>query len=122
MADSKSNYSNASTNYVTKKIHQSSNEMGRYARSKLREAKYNNDWKKHMVNINDVINKFAPNSVGKEDGVKFQFKGTKYIIKADMASGYLRIFDKTINKYVKLNGTPGSESETHFKIKKRSEM
>ena len=122
MADSKSNYSNASTNYVTKKIHQSSDDMGRYARSKTREAQFNEDWKKHMVNINDVIKKFAPNSVGKEKGVKFQFEGTRYIIKADMASGYLRIYDKTLKDYVKLDGTPGTLSETHFKIKKRSEM
>lgn len=122
MADSKSNYSNASTNYVTKKIHQSTTDMGRYARSKLREAQFNEDWKKHMVNINDVIKKFAPNSVGKEKGVKFQFEGAKYIIKADMASGYLRIYDKTLKNYVKLDGTPGLQSETHFKIKKRSEM
>ena len=122
MADSKSSYSNASTNYVTKTIQQSPTDMGRYARSKLREAQFNEDWKKHMVNINDVINQFAPNSVGKEKGVKFQFEGTKYIIKADMASGYLRIYDKTLKDYVKLDGTPGLPNETHFKIKKRSEM
>ncbi|MBR6475262.1 MAG: hypothetical protein IKS98_07405 [Lachnospiraceae bacterium] len=122
MADSKSSYSNASTNYVTKKIYQSSMDMGRYSRSKNREAQYNEDWKKHMVNINDVIKQFAPNSVGKQKGIKFQFEGTKYIIKADMASGYLRIYDKSLSDYVKLNGRPGSRSETHFKIKKRSEM
>ena len=122
MADSKSNYSNASTNYVTKKINQSTTDKGRYSRSKAREAQYNEDWKKHMANINDVINQFAPNSVGKEKGVKFQFEGAEYIIIADMASGYLRIFDKETQQYVKLDGTPGSLSETHFKIKKRSEM
>ena len=69
-----------------------------------------------------MINKFAPNSVGKEKGVKFIFEGTRYIIKADMASGYLRIYDKVLKDYVKLDGTPGLRSETHFKIKKRSEM
>ena len=122
MADSKSSYSKASTDYVTKKIYQSSTDNGRYLRSKAREALYNEDWKKHMANINDVINQFAPNSVGKEKGVKFQFEGARYIIKADMASGYLRIFDKKTKQYVKLDGTPGSLSETHFKIKKRSEM
>ena len=122
MADNKSDYSNASTNYVTNKIQQSADEMGRYSRSKAREAQFNEDWKKHMVNINDVINQFAPNSVGKEKGVKFHFEGTKYIIKADMASGYLRIYDKTLKDYVKLDGTLGLPNETHFKIKKRSEM
>lgn len=37
-------------------------------------------------------------------------------------SGYLRIYDKTLKDYVKLDGTPGLPNETHFKIKKRSEM
>lgn len=122
MADNKSSYSNASTNYVTKKIFQSSIDMGRYVRSKAREAQFNENWKQNMVNINDVINQFAPNSIGKVNGVKFQFEGPQYIIKADMVGGYLRIFDKLLRQYVKLDGTPGSLSETHFKIKKRSEM
>lgn len=41
---------------------------------------------------------------------------------ADMASGYLRIFDKNQKTYIKLDGTPGTDKETHFKIKKREEM
>lgn len=122
MADNKDSYSNASTDYVTKKIHESSSEMDRYNRSKERERKYNENWKKNKVNINDVIQKFAPDSVGEAHGIKFQFESTKYIIKADMASGYLRIYDKELCKYVKLDGTPGSLVETHFKILKRSEM
>ena len=39
-----------------------------------------------------------------------------------MAAGYLRIKNKNTNQYVKLDGKPGSNDETHFKIKKRSEM
>ena len=39
-----------------------------------------------------------------------------------MASGYLRIYDKTLKDYVKLDGTLGLPNETHFKIKKRSDM
>ena len=76
----------------------------------------------HMVDINDVVHQFAPNSVGQAHGVKYQFESDRYIIKADMASGYLRIYDKVLRQYVKLDGTPGSLEETHFKIKKRSEM
>ena len=41
---------------------------------------------------------------------------------ADMASGYLRIFDKNQKTYIKPDGTPGTDKETYFKIKKREEM
>lgn len=43
-------------------------------------------------------------------------------IDADMVAGYLRIYDKRTKKNVKLNGLPGSNKETHFKILKRREM
>ena len=75
-----------------------------------------------MVDINNIVQRFAPNSVGRAYGVKYQFESNRYIVKADMASGYLRIYDKLLEKYIKLDGTPGSLEETHFKIKKRSEM
>lgn len=122
MADDKDRYSNASLDYVTERIHDSDVEMERYNRSKARESVYNDNWKQHMVDINDVVHQFAPNSVGEALGVKYQFESERYIIKADMASGYLRIYDKVLRRYVKLDGTSGSLAETHFKIKKRSEM
>lgn len=122
MADNKSKYSDASTKYVTKTIRNSSKDMDRYERSKQREAKFNENWKQNMVNINEVIRDFAPDSIGREHGVKFEFEGDRYNIIADMASGYLRIYDKSLKQYVKLDGKPGSLEETHFKIKKRSEM
>ena len=50
------------------------------------------------------------------------FFGGNYNVIADMASGYLRIYDNNLKSYVKLDGTPGTDKETHFKIKKREEM
>jgi hypothetical protein len=122
MADSKTSYSNESNNYVTNSIHSSKIDMDRYNRSKVRENKYNENWKKNSVNINDIVNLFTPNAVGSIHGVKYQFEGNRYRIVADMASGYLRIFDKILGQYVRLDGSIGTTEETHFKIKKRSEM
>lgn len=50
------------------------------------------------------------------------FFGADYNVITDMANGYLRIFDKNQKTYIKLDGTPGTDKETHFKIKKREEM
>ena len=122
MADCKTNYSNESTKYVTNTIYVSKIDMARFNRSKERERKYNENWKQNSVNINDIVNQFTPNAVGTVHGVKYQFEDNRYRIVADMASGYLRIFDKILGKYVRLDGSVGSAEETHFKIKKRSEM
>ncbi|MBP5491643.1 MAG: hypothetical protein J6Y08_02240 [Clostridiales bacterium] len=122
MADDKPKYSKASSTFVQKTIHESKTDMDRYERSKERERKFNDTWMQNMVNLNDIVHLFAPNSEGKVHGVKFEFEGDRYIIKADMASGYLRIYDKILRAYVKLDGNPGSLSNTHFKIMKRSEM
>lgn len=55
--------------------------------------------------------------------MKFDFEGTRYKIKCDKAAGYLRIFDKKVGMFCKLDGTPSMNlKETHFKIKKRGEM
>ena len=123
MSDHKGNYSNSSTNYIKKDILENVLENERYDRSKAREEKYGKNWEKNKVNLNDIVEKFCPNAEGKTvSGVKFVFKNENYIIECDKASGYLRIYDKRIHKYVKLDGSPGNRDETHFKIKKRSEM
>ena len=53
---------------------------------------------------------------------KMIFFGERYNVITDMAGGYLRIYDNSAKTYVKLDGTPGNDKETHFKIKKREEM
>ena len=39
-----------------------------------------------------------------------------------MVAGYLRIYNKKIKRYVTLDGVPGNNKDTHFKILKREEM
>lgn len=122
MADSKAGYSKAAKFYARIMIHGNMLDAIRYYRSKLRESKYNEEWKKHPVNLNIIVSQFVPGVKGKAKGVKYEFENSGYIIKVDMPSGYLRIYDKKIGKYIKLDGTPGSLEETHFKISRRSEM
>lgn len=122
MADAKTPYSTVSNYYITTTVPSSSIDQGRYNRSKERERKYNDNWSKQKVNINEIVDKFAPGCTGVVDGVKYVFEGKKYSVVADMASGYLRIKDNYSGKYLKLDGTPGNREETHFKIKKREEM
>jgi len=123
MADSKAGYSKAAKFYARVMSHGSMLDAIRYYRSKLRESKFNENWKKHMVNLNDVVNKYTPGVKGKPKGVKYQFENANYIVKVDMPSGYLRIFDKKAGKYTTIDGTPTTDFEsTHFKIMKRKEM
>lgn len=122
MADAKTPYSTVSNYYVTTTVPSSSVDQGRYARSKERERKYNDNWIKQKVNINEIVDKFAPGCTGVVEGVKYIFEGPAYSVVADMASGYLRIKDNSSKKYLKLDGTPGNREETHFKIKKKEEM
>ncbi|SCY14261.1 hypothetical protein [Butyrivibrio sp. INlla14] len=122
MADSKSRYSTAARFYARVMIHGSMMDAIRYYKSKVREAKFNNNWKKNSVNLNDIVKQFTPGAKGSPRGVKYEFVGSRYIVKVDMPSGYLRIMDRKTKKYVKLDGTPGTNEETHFKIYKRSEM
>ncbi|MCR5429827.1 MAG: hypothetical protein K6E58_01160 [Eubacterium sp.] len=118
MADSKSRYSGAANKFSDSR-HQNKRNAKRYERSKEREKKYNNNWKKNPVDLNEIVKKFTPEASGASKGVKYEFKNDKYIIKADMASGYLRIYDREAKAYVKLDGKKGNNNETHFKIKKK---
>jgi len=122
MADSKGNYSDSSNNYINKTVLNSEEAKHNFNVSKKKEEKYNDEWSKNKVNINEIVDKFAPNSEGHVEGYKYVFEGERYQVIADMVAGSLRIKDKKINQHVKLDGKPGSNSETHFKIKKRGEM
>ena len=122
MSDAKTPYSKISNYYVTITVPNSSIDQGRYDRSKERERKYNKNWIKQKVNINEIVDLFAPGSTGSVEGVKFVFKSSDYTVITDMASGYLRIKENKNGKFLKLDGTPGNREETHFKIKKKEEM
>ena len=128
MSDSKSTYSEVSKYYVNVTVPQNDIDRRRYVRSKDREKKWNQNWLKNKVNVNEVVDRFVPKGDPKrsfhtEGGVKFDFEGTRYKIKCDKVADYLRIFDKKTKKFCKLDGTPSKyEKETHFKIKRRGEM
>ncbi len=123
MADSKARYSAAAKFYARVMIHGSMLDAIRYYNSKLRESKFNENWKKHMVNLNEVVSRYTPGAKGKPQGVKYVFENSQYAIKVDMPSGYLRIYDKKRRMYTQLDGTPSHRQEdTHFKLLKRKEM
>jgi hypothetical protein len=122
MSDSKNAYSNASKKFTNKTVLSSEKAKHQYDVSKKKEEKYNDKWSNHMVNINDIVNQFTPNANEYVNGYKYVYENDRYQVVADMAAGYLRIKNKNTNQYVKLDGKPGSNGETHFKIKKRSEM
>lgn len=125
MSDSKADYSAESGRYVSSATGGSAKETDKKAfeKSKGREAKHGENWKREPVNFNEICDKFAPGARGRRRGQKFVVEGKRYVVQADMASGYVRIWDKILRKHVRLNGTPGTYKEgTHFKIKKREEM
>lgn len=123
MGDAKSAYSEMSGYYVNDVVPSSAIDQGRYDRSKAREERFNESWKRNPVNINDICDRFAPGDMGHQQGVKYIFESEQYEVKADMASGYLRIYDKVARSYVTLDGIPSDNLElTHFKILRREEM
>lgn len=128
MADYKSAYSDISKNYVENIVPASQLDQDRYARSKVREARNNENWLKQKVNLNLIVDRFIPENGNvitqrTEGGVKYNFEGSQYIVKCDKVAGYLRIYDKRAKSYCLLDGTPSKDPEkTHFKIKRREEM
>jgi len=114
MSDNKKLYSETSKLF----IEASKADSSRYDSSIKRKDKYNKNWEKQKVNINEIIKKFAPDFKVKCNNEKIIFIGNRYNVIADMASGYLRIYDNKLRTHVKLDGTPGKDKETHFKIKK----
>lgn len=123
MSDYKTDYSENSKNYINNIVPSSNIDLKHYNVSKQKEKLHNDDWNKQKVNLNDIVNKFVPDSNGGyKSGYKYVFSGEKYVVVTDMVAGYLKIIDKKTNQPLKLNGKPGSKKETHFKILKRSEM
>ena len=128
MSDYKAAYSDVSNFYINDVVPLNSIDQDRYGRSKAREEKFNENWKKQKVNLNEIVDKFVPeNGTVKNQyshgGIKYVFEGDRYKVICDKAGGYLRIYDKILKSYCKLDGTPSNDGdETHFKIKRREEM
>ena len=60
MSDYKTRYSIASNTYIKKTVPENHLDQERYQRSKERERKWNKDWVKQSVDLNEVVNKFIP--------------------------------------------------------------
>ncbi len=130
MADSKTQYT---TNVNKMKKVAESNEVlaGKLAKGKERASKYSSGW--DSVNLNEVVQRFAPDSTIRESNGKIIYSnGGRYEVVADVAGGYLRVQDVNIGKltYVTLSGEykPNNISKskwkqmTHYRIKKLEEM
>lgn len=123
MSDSKDLYSDASSDFVEKDAANQEEAKHLYEKSKDREAKHNEEWKKYPVNINEIVDKYAPGAKGEIAGVKYIYKGERYSVLADMASGYLRVQDTVTKMHLKFDGSFTKDDEgTHFKIMRREEM
>jgi len=110
MSDNKKLYSETSKLF----IEASKVDSARYDSSIKRKDKYNKNWEKQKVNINEIVKKFAPNFKVRVNNEKIMFIDKDYNVIADMASGYLRIYDNHLRKYVRKDGTVGNRDETHF--------
>lgn len=127
MSDFKQAYSDVSKDYIEQTVPASAIDQGRYARSKAREAQYNENWVKQKVNLNEIVDQFIDSTdvvtERTEGGVKYVFEGSRYQVKCDKVAGYLRIYDKQLKSFCKLDGSPSRDmEETHFKIMRREEM
>lgn len=123
MADAKDLYSETSSVFVNNDAVELEEAKKIYESSKEREARHNEEWKKNPVNINDIVDRFAPGSAGERANGKYIYRGDRFNVVTDMAAGYLRVYDTETKRYVKLDGTPAEKNDaTHFKIKRREEM
>lgn len=129
MGDYKTSYS-TSVSKIKQAAESDSSLSNTLSNAKMRVDKYGSDWE--SVNINDVVNKFAPGATPTEFRGKIIFNnGGQFQVVADVSGGYLRIQDA--NKkftYVNLSGEykPKSVGKskwkqmTHYRIKKLEEM
>lgn len=129
MGDSKTTYST-----TVSKVKQAAESnivlANQLSSGKARAVKYGSGW--DSVNINDIVDKFAPGATSYESHGKVFFdNGGQYVVVTDVAGGYLRIQDVTAGNYVyvTISGEyrPSSISKskwkqkTHYRIKKLGE-
>ncbi|MDP9801193.1 hypothetical protein J2S49_001269 [Arcanobacterium wilhelmae] len=122
VSDAKAEYSSSAKRYID---HTEGNpiDIGRVARARDRERRYNSQWLALAVDINQVVEKYTPGVRGKPNGYKWVYRGERYEIRADMIVGYLRVYDLHAHSFLNRMGVPSSvEQDTHFKILKREEM
>lgn len=111
-------------------------------RAAARTAKYHSNWQ--AVNLNHIVDRFAPGSTASLAGSKiiFQSPGSNIQVICDVRGGYCRIKDTSVQSrrcYLDIDGkVPGNKilpngrqigrnqaeynAITHFRILKREEM
>lgn len=130
MADHKTTYS-TNVNKMKQAAESNSVLSEKLSKGKERVDKYGSGWE--SVNINNVVDKFAPGATTRENNGKVIFSnGGQFEIVADVAGGYLRVQDVSAGKltYVTLSGEYKPKSigkgkwkqMTHYRIKKLEEM
>lgn len=141
MSDSKAKYSSGvSKQTVLAQLDASLKD--KLDRAAGRAARYHSNWQ--TINLNDFVDKFAPESVPEISGSKIVFRtpGSDIEIVCDVRGGYCRLKDASITSrrcYLDINGNvPGNKTlpngkqigrtkyeynvMTHFRILKREEM
>ena len=123
MSDAKTPYSKAAQYYVKEVVPKSEADQKRFAAGKAREARFNNQWIALAVNIDEVVDKYAPNAKQRVDRYKYIWSGEDYAIIADMITGTVRLYSRAAKMYTDRYGVPIEGNElTHFKILKRKDM
>jgi len=141
MSDAKTGYSSGVSSQ--KALAQLDTELRqKLDRAAVRTAKYHSNWQ--AVNLNNIVDRFAPGSTAALVGSKitFQSPGSNIQVVCDVRGGYCRLKDTSVQSrrcYLDINGkVPGnkvlpngkqtgrSQAEynaiTHFRILKREEM
>ena len=123
MSNAKEVYSKLSQYYIEFAIFSTPNTQKAYSASKRREALFNENWKQNKVNINQIIDKYTPEEAPTIHGVKAVWKNKYYIVKADMASGYLKVYDRIQKTFLNKHGNLVPDGkESHMKILRKEEM
>ena len=125
MSDSKGDYSAASVRLRDEAEGSGDDsELRRmYEKSMRRKERHGAKWLEVKVNLNELVEKYAPRAAGRRRNVKFIFQGERYSVVADMANGSVRIWDQNRRMHLDLAGNATKDERiTHFKIKHRKEM
>lgn len=130
MGDSKSQYT-TNVNKVKKAAEHSKAINKKLIEGQSRAAKFKSNWQN--VNINDVVEQYAPGATHYESNGKIIFSnGGRYVIVTDVAGGYLRIQDTSLlgTVYVTIDGRYQKDfksikefnKHSHYRILKREGM
>lgn len=83
-----------------------------------RKRRYGSNWFSLAVNLNELVERYAPDSVGVRWNIKYVFRGERYSVIVDMLNGSVRVWDAHCRLYVDMSGGATRDPcNTHFMIK-----